>query len=204
MPVDSEQPAPAVRTDSLDLAMIGDTGVVDQNGQVLPGSQQRVDCRGDQAQARQGSRARRRDPARQQPQRQREQQVRAEAAALASAWHEQGVPALTVAKLLDCPPRTLRHWQQQALAPCQPAQPLGRPHLHATAADRQRVLGFLQSQGPWVGMPSLTGQFAGLPGAELRELLWIFRHLWSCAHPRWRSVLHWHRAGTVWAMDFTR
>jgi transposase InsO family protein len=156
------------------------------------------------AQPRQGSRARRGDPARQQPQRQREQQVRAEAAALAHAWHEQGVPALTVANLLDCPPRTLRHWQQQALARCRPARPLGRPHLHATAADRQRVLGFLHSQGPWVGMPTLTGQFAGLPGAELRELLWIFRHLWACTHPRWCSVLHWHRAGTVWAMDFTK
>jgi hypothetical protein len=72
-------------------------------------------------------RARRRDPACQQQQRQREGQVRAEAAALASAWQEQGVPALEIADLLDCPPRTLRHWQHQCLAGCGQARPLGRP-----------------------------------------------------------------------------
>jgi transposase InsO family protein len=52
-------------------------------------------------------------------------------------------------------------------------------------------------------MPTLTGQFGGLPAAELRDLLGVFRHLWVAQHPRERCVLHWHQVGTAWAMDFT-
>jgi len=149
-------------------------------------------------------RARRRDPAHQQSQRRRERQVRAEAAALASVWQEQGVPTHEIAKLLDCPPRTLRHWQHQCLAGGLEATPLGRPHLHGTVAESRDVIRFLQGHGPWVGMPTLTGQFGALPAAELRDLLRVFRHLWIGQHPRQRCVLRWHQVGTVWAMDFTK
>jgi Integrase core domain len=146
----------------------------------------------------------RRDPACQQGQRQCERQVRLEAALLASAWQDQGVPAPEIAQLLDCPARTLRHWQHQCGADRLQAQPLGRPHRHGTVEESQEVMRFLHSHGPWVGMPTLTGAFAGLPAAELRDLLRLFRHLWIGQHPRQRSVLHWHQLGTVWAMDFTK
>jgi hypothetical protein len=148
-------------------------------------------------------RGQRRDPAGQRDQRRRERQVRAEAAALAQAWQEQGVPAHEIAQLLDCPARTLRHWQQQWLADRLQALPLGRPHLRCTAHESRQVIGFLHGHGPWIGMPTLQGEFAGLPAAELRDLLRVYRRLWVSQHPRHSNVLQWHQVGTVWSMDFT-
>jgi transposase InsO family protein len=149
-------------------------------------------------------RAQRRDPASQKEQRQRERQVRAEAAALAQAFQEQGVSTPTIANLLDCPARTLRHWQHEYLAGCRQAQPLGRPHWRVTAEDSRQVIAFLHNHGPWIGLPTLSGAFAGLPAAELRDLLRCYRHLWVGQHPCYGNVLAWHQAGTVWAMDFTK
>jgi transposase InsO family protein len=149
-------------------------------------------------------RAPRRDPAHQRQQRQCEQQVRTEAAVLARIWQDQGVPACDIAQLLDCPARTLRHWQRQWLAGRLQARPLGRPHLRCTLEESRQVIGFLHGHGPWVGMPTLQGEFAGLPAAELRDLLWVFRHLWINQHPRLRCLLHWHRPGAAWAMDFSK
>jgi transposase InsO family protein len=130
--------------------------------------------------------------------------VRAEAAALVSTWQEQGVPTREIADLLDCPARTLRHWQHQLQTGRLGAALLGRPPLHCTAEEGQDVLRFLHGHGPWVGLPTLTGQFGTVPSAELRELLRVFRHLWVHEHPRERCVLQWHQVGTVWAMDFTK
>jgi hypothetical protein len=156
------------------------------------------------AHARAGRRhPKRRDPGWQQDQRQRERQVRAEAAALAQAWQEQGVPVCEIANLLDCPARTLRCWQHELPGRLQ-ASPLGRPHLRCSRAESHRVIHFLQGHGPWVGLPTLAGAFAGLPAAELGDLLRVYRHLWSGQHPRESKVLHWHQVGTVWAMDFTK
>jgi transposase InsO family protein len=149
-------------------------------------------------------RAARRDPTWQQAQRQRERQVRAEAATLASAWQDQGVPTHEIVQVLNCPARTLRHWQHELLAERLEAKPLGRPHLHCSVEDRQAVVRFLHCHGPWTGMPTLAGAFGGLPAAELRDLLGVFRRLWVDEHPRERCVLHWHQVGTVWAMDFTK
>jgi transposase InsO family protein len=145
-----------------------------------------------------------RDPACQKDQRQRERQVRAETVALANAWQEQGLSCQTIATLLDCPARTLRHWQQACLAGGLGARALGRPHLHCTAQESRAVIRFLHGQGPWIGMPTLSGQFAGLPAAELRDLLRLYRHLWVSQHPRQRCLLQWHQVGTAWAMDFTK
>ena len=159
----------------------------------------------DQLSARaQRRRSHRRGQAWQGEQRQRERRIRADAAALANFWQDQGVPAGEVATLLDCPARTLRHWQHALGQGRLGALPLGRPHLQCTTGQSQQVLGFLHEHGPWVGMPTLTAEFGDLAAAELRELLLVFRHLWVAQHPRQRCVLHWHQVGTVWGMDFTK
>jgi transposase InsO family protein len=144
-----------------------------------------------------------RDPAWQQPPRRLEQSIRADVVALVAGLRGQGLSATAAADLFDLAPRTLRQWQHDfARGPCAPA-PLGRPHVRAGAAQAEGVLGFLHGHGPWVGMPTLRGAFPAAPRAELHDLLAVFRHLWAAQHPRWQHVLHWHRAGTVWAMDFT-
>jgi transposase InsO family protein len=144
-----------------------------------------------------------RDGAWQRPHRERDLRIRTEAVALVAAWQQQGISLAEAAALLDVPARTVRQWQQ-ALAGRPVGPPaLGRPHAHAGPADGAAVIGFLHEHGPWVGLPTLGHAFPGVARAELRDLLGVYRHLWSDAHPRVRHVLHWPRAGTVWAMDFT-
>ena len=132
-----------------------------------------------------------------------EQAIRAEAVALADGWSAAHGSLLQAAALLGVPPRTLRAWRQgrpRALpAPC----PLGRPPARCSAAHGSAVVAFLHGQGPWVGVAVLRGAFPGVARAELRDLLGVYRHVWSAGHPREQRVLHWQRPGTVWAMDFT-
>jgi hypothetical protein len=119
-----------------------------------------------------------------------ERQVRAEAAALASAWQEQGVPALEIADLLDCPLRTLRHWQHQCLAGCGQARPLSRPHLHCTKAQSRAVIGFLHGHGPWVGSTVWAMDFtkAKHPIDGIYPYLFAVRDLASGLQLTWRPV----------------
>jgi transposase InsO family protein len=85
-----------------------------------------------------------------------------------------------------------------------PALPnLGRPHARCTGVQADAVLRFLHGHGPWVGLSVLRGAFPEAARAELRDLLRLYRHLWATLHPREGHVLHWHRVGAVWAMDFT-
>jgi hypothetical protein len=150
------------------------------------------------------TRPRPRDPAWQDPQRRREQLVRTEAVALVTDWRAQQVPAREAAALLDVPPRTLRQWQHDLLHPAAVVPYLGRPHRRATPVQADAAIACLQQRGPWIGLPSLRGLLPDVPRAELHDLLGIYRFLWSQQHPRWQALLHWHRPGTVWAMDFTR
>jgi hypothetical protein len=144
-----------------------------------------------------------RDASWQEPARALEQVIRAEAAALADGWGAAQVSLLQPAALLGVPPRTLRDWRQGPRrgrpAPC----PLDRPPARAGAERGSAVVGWLHAQGPWVGVAVLRGAFPGVARAELRDLLGVYRRLWSAQHPREQRVLHWQRPGTVWAVDFT-
>jgi transposase InsO family protein len=144
-----------------------------------------------------------RDDAWQGPQRQRDQQIRSEAVALVQAWHAQGLALAEAATLLEVPTRTLRQWRQDLVNRPVLLTPLGRAHVHVRPDEAATVVGFLHGHGPRVGLPTLRGVFPDLPRAELRDLLGLYRHLWSLAHPRIGHVLNWRRPGTVWAMDFT-
>jgi transposase InsO family protein len=97
----------------------------------------------------------------------------------------------------------LRRWQQCEQAAAGPVW-LGRPLARCDADEANRVIGLLNRQGPWVGLPCLQAAFAELPRAELQDLLRGYRHLWASAHPREGYVLHWHRPGTAWAADFSK
>src|SRR5262249_49952489 len=96
-----------------------------------------------------------------------------------------------------------RQWRHDAQRHRPQPCVLGRPHAQGTAEQATAVVCFLQGQGPWVGMPSLRAAFAAVPRAALRDLLAVYRHLWSVQHPREIQLLHWLRVGAVWAMDFT-
>jgi transposase InsO family protein len=74
--------------------------------------------------------------------------------------------------------------------------------LRAKRAARTAVLELLGSIGPGVGLAVLQGQFPELPGAELADLLKRYRRVWQRRHGQVLHVLHWQRAGAVWAMDY--
>jgi transposase InsO family protein len=150
--------------------------------------------------ARAGSRPR--DPAWQRQRRQRDRVIRADVVALWADYQNAGVSAQEAAALLGMPARTLRQWQHDLRAGLAEVKILGRPHARATPEQADQVMAFLHGHGPWVGTPTLGAEFPTVPPAELRDLLGVFRHLWAGAHPRERLVLHWHRVGAVWAMDF--
>jgi transposase InsO family protein len=132
-----------------------------------------------------------------------ESAVRATGAALYLQLRQQGLPATTAAARLGVPARTLRRWQHPDGAAPQPLG-LGRPLARCDADEANRVVGFLNGQGPWVGLPRLQAGFPPLPRAQLQDLLRCYRHLWASTHPCAGYVLHWQRPGSVWGVDFSQ
>jgi hypothetical protein len=144
-----------------------------------------------------------REPFWQWPQRRLEQWIRGDAATWAEELRGLHVPLTETAAWLHVPARTLRQWRHDTQLAVPEPRWLGRPHVRCTAAEGTEVLCFLNGHGPWVGLPTLRAEFADVPRAELRDLLAVYRHLWSVQHPREIQVLHWLRVGVVWALDFT-
>jgi transposase InsO family protein len=143
-----------------------------------------------------------RDPSWQAPQRLWEQEVRRLAVDFAAERRGLGVSQADAATLLRLPARTLRQWEHDVQVG-RAALPFGRPPVHAAADEVQAVLGLLHGRTPWTGLPTLRLNFPEVPRAELQELLALYRFVWTEQHPRELQVLHWHRTGTVWAVDFT-
>ena len=143
-----------------------------------------------------------RDPSWQYAQRQRDLLIRAETVAVVADLEGHGLPAVQAAALVGVPARTLRQWRQDLRRGPLAVQVLGRPHVRCTPEQAEQVMTLLHHHGPWVGVPTLRGQLPTAPRVELRDLLRVFRHLWASLHPRERHLLHWHRVGAIWAMDF--
>jgi hypothetical protein len=66
------------------------------------------------------------------------------------------------------------------------------------------VLAALAELGPGVALATLRGRFPDMARAELGDLLRRYRRVWRKRHERLVRRLHWHRAGSVWAMDYTQ
>jgi transposase InsO family protein len=143
----------------------------------------------------------RRGSAWQQPRRQLEQTVRHEAVVFAQDEQQHGRSLPEAAARLRVAPRTLRAWRAADLAALTTPSPLGRPVLRADRLDRNAVLAMLEEAGPGLGLPSLCEAFPDLRRAELGDLLGRYRRCWR-HRGQPLHVLHWHRPGVVWAMDF--
>jgi transposase InsO family protein len=142
-----------------------------------------------------------RDPSWQNQRRRLEQDIRNDAVTVVQELRNEGMSVAAAADMMGLSARSARRWQQDWDGAA--LRYRGRPQLRCTAARAEEVVWFLHRRGPLLGMPSLRAEFADVPGAELQDLLSCYRHLWLAAHPRLVHVLHWHRAGAVWAMDFT-
>jgi hypothetical protein len=57
--------------------------------------------------------------------------------------------------------------------------------------------------GPGVGLPTLQALCPQMARRELQDLVGRYRRVWRRRHQLLARVLHWQRAGAVWAMDFS-
>jgi hypothetical protein len=122
-----------------------------------------------------------------------------QAAVAVGVWAAgRGLTQREVARRLGLSTRSLRRWRERE---ARPWTARGRPVRRAERRVRQAVLGWLAEAGPRVGVPHLRRVFAGVPRAELEDLLRRYRRVCRrCGGPVAR--LHWTQAGTVWAADW--
>jgi hypothetical protein len=138
-----------------------------------------------------------------QPQRQLERDVRLAVLTYCNLALAEGLSRQTIAAGLELPTRTLRFWEQRRRQDALAARRRGRPVRRSEPEARQAVRAFLEEVGPGIGLPSVQAHFGRWRRVELRELLAGYRREWQAEHGQTVSVLHWHRPGSVWAIDFT-
>jgi transposase InsO family protein len=101
--------------------------------------------------------------------------------------------------------RTLRCWKAQQRAGTLQPHLRGRPPQTCDVATRNDVIHFLhQVSGPSVALAALRALFPQVSPAILAELLRRYRRLWRRRYRHSGFQLTWHRAGAVWAMDFSQ
>jgi hypothetical protein len=64
------------------------------------------------------------------------------------------------------------------------------------------LLALLGLLGPGTGLPTLRALCPEMARREIQDLLRRYRRVWRRRHRLLVHVLHWQRAGTVWAVDF--
>jgi len=107
-----------------------------------------------------------------------------------------------IARRLGVAVSTLRHWQIRWRKDRLQAHPRGRPARRSSRDVRARALALVWLLGPGVGVPTLQAVCPSMARRELQDLLRRYRRVWRLRSRQLAPVLHWKRAGTVWAMDF--
>lgn len=100
-------------------------------------------------------------------------------------------------------PRTMRRWRAAWRHDRLHARSRGRPKAQADRRIRQAVILVMAFFGPGVGVPTLEWIFPHVARSVLSDLARRYKHL---AHLKMRALVHmlrWHRAGAVWAADFS-
>jgi transposase InsO family protein len=114
-----------------------------------------------------------------------------------------GLPRWRTADLLRLSPRTLGDWELAWLRDRLQPQPRGRPQRRAPRLLRNDIIDVLRNLGPAIGLTTLQGFFPDLARQELADLIRRFRRVYLRDHQLLVHVLHWHRPGAVWAVDFS-
>jgi transposase InsO family protein len=144
---------------------------------------------------------------RQLPRRQQEHQARQAAVEFHQWAGPLSLSCGEAARCLDVPRRTLSRWKQLAAGPPQAdwsPMPRGRPAPRSSRHDRNAVVEVLRTAGPAIGVTPLRGLFPHMPRRELAEMLARARRICRKKNQRLLHVLHWHRPGAVWAVDFAQ
>lgn len=132
-----------------------------------------------------------------------ERSARMAAVALFRAYRRRGMSRREIARRLGLPEATLRRWERRWRQDRMDLRPRGRPPDVADRQRRQEVLALMDLLGPDVGLPTLRHEFPDVARGELQELQRHARRAYR-RRRRWlMHMLHWTRAGAVWAMDFS-
>jgi transposase InsO family protein len=116
---------------------------------------------------------------------------------------QRGISCNQAAQVLGVAPRTARHWKRHATA-SKRCTVRGRQPKECPAAVRNEVVRFLREvSGPAVGLASLMALFRGVARCILEDLLRRYRRVWRARYRQSGFRLVWHRAGVVWATDFS-
>jgi hypothetical protein len=119
-------------------------------------------------------------------------------------WIERHHDQYDPASLLDLHPRTLDRWQKLWFLNKLRPQSNGRPPIQSPYTDRRQVYDLLDAFGPHIGCSSLELFFPLMARRELRRLLRQYRSIWRKDQRLKLHELHWHRTGSVWAIDYTQ
>jgi len=145
---------------------------------------------------------RRRGAAGQRKRREIERAVRCAAVTFSRWAARHGLNLRQAASFLEIAPRTLARWQQSWQQARLRTQTRGRPSHRSSRAVRNRLLALLDLLGPRTGLPTLLALCPEMARGELQDVLRRYRRVWKRKHRLPVRVLHWHRAGAVWAADF--
>jgi len=115
-------------------------------------------------------------------------------------YHSQKYDA---AALLELHPRTIARWHQLWLEAKLRSLPNGRPFVRSQPTYRNDIKYLLDVLGPHVGCSTLEIFFPLMSRRELRRFLKRYRRIWRRRKRFGLHQLHWHRPGSVWAIDYT-
>lgn len=130
--------------------------------------------------------------------REAERKARESAVSIREEARSLGMNLYEVAAVLAVSERSLGRWARAGVGK---ALRRGRPLLRSSRSVRARVLHWVESVGPQVGVRVLKKRFPKLPRSELADLVKRLRHALSRIASRTRCVLEWPVSGAVWAMD---
>jgi putative transposase len=119
-------------------------------------------------------------------------------------WIRRYHPRLDPDRLLRLPTHTLVRWQRRWISCKLHAKPRGRPLVNSHRNHRNEVKHLLDTLGPHIGCSTLELFFPLMSRRELRRLLKRYRRIWRKKERLQLHQLHWHRPGSVWAIDYTQ
>jgi len=131
-----------------------------------------------------------------------ERRVRKRALAFRRWAARQGISGAQAAAYLGLSVRTLYGWEAQWRRGRLRSHTRGRPAQRTDRATRQRLLALIELVGPHIGVPTLHALFPIMARREVEDLLHRYRRVWQQRHRRLLNILHWRKAGSVWAIDF--
>ena len=118
-------------------------------------------------------------------------------------WIARYHPRLSPDPLLRLPHHTLVRWQRRWISSKLRAKPRGRPVVISHRNHRDQVKHLLDALGPHIACSTLEIFFPLMSRRELRRLLERYRRIGRKKKRLQLHQLHWHRPGSVWAIDYT-